>query len=565
MDTDRRVIRILATSDLHGKMVPWSYAVNEKDDSGSAAQLASAIAEYRTDRTVYVDAGDLIQDNSADLFIDDPVHPMVQALNRLGCDIWVTGNHEYDFDMETVRKTIRTLDALTLTGNVYLPDRSPLAPGWVILERDGIRLAFIGMESMNIARWNEKNLAGCTVTDALDETRKIIDAIKGRYDVLIGVFHMTIDNECAVNNTGVTDICNACPEFDVMISSHGHLRIPEMYINDVLVVQNAAYAKTMSMIDLVFEQQDGVWKLAERKPECIDIGPYPCDPEFMKLFEPYHQRALRDAEIQIGNLRGGPLAEENEVQDIPRPLIENTALIDFINRVQMYYSGAAVSATALFSLNANLHEGPVRKCDTALIYRYPNSLCKVSMTGRQLRKFMEYCAGFYNRFQPGDLTVSFNPQIKNYSYMMFSGVNYEINIAKETGSRIEHLTWPDGTPVRDDDRFEIAVNGYCANSYLLQEGEIFQKGEELPQLLEADIHSEIGSIREMIGNYIQDVLHGDIRPAAFRNWRLTGTEWDKALHEKAMRLVNEGKLQIPAAEDGTKNVRSIRTEDLPPE
>ena len=148
---------------------------------------------------------------------------------------------------------------------------------------------------------------------------------------------------------------------------------------------------------------------------------------------------------------------------------------------------------------------------------------------------------------------------------MFSGVNYEINIAKETGSRIEHLTWPDGTPVRDDDRFEIAVNGYCANSYLLQEGEIFQKGEELPQLLEADIHSEIGSIREMIGNYIQDVLHGDIRPAAFRNWRLTGTEWDKALHKKAMRLVNEGKLQIPAAEDGTKNVRSIRTEDLPPE
>ena len=66
-------------------------------------------------------------------------------------------------------------------------------------------------------------------------------------------------------------------------------------------------------------------------------------------------------------------------------------------------------------------------------------------------------------------------------------------------------------------------------------------------------------------NYIQNILHGEIRPAAFRNWRLTGTEWDKALHKKAMRLVNEGKLQIPAAEDGTKNVRSIRTEDLPPE
>ena len=63
-----KTLRILATSDLHGKFMPWDYALDEASTSGSMTQLAAAIAEYRTDATLLVDAGDTIQDNSADLF-----------------------------------------------------------------------------------------------------------------------------------------------------------------------------------------------------------------------------------------------------------------------------------------------------------------------------------------------------------------------------------------------------------------------------------------------------------------------------------------------------------------
>ena len=51
--------RILATSDLHGKFMPWDYSMNEESTKGSAAQLSSAIADHRTDETLLVDAGDL--------------------------------------------------------------------------------------------------------------------------------------------------------------------------------------------------------------------------------------------------------------------------------------------------------------------------------------------------------------------------------------------------------------------------------------------------------------------------------------------------------------------------
>ena len=47
------------------------------------------------------------------------------------------------------------------------------------------------------------------------------------------------------------------------------------------------------------------------------------------------------------------------------------------------------------------------------------------------------------------------------------------------------------------------------------------------------------------------------------NWRIIGNDWDEALHEKAVELINEGILTVPASMDGrTPNVRSITEEDV---
>ena len=94
---------------------------------------------------------------------------------------------------------------------------------------------------------------------------------------------------------------------------------------------------------------------------------------------------------------------------------------------------------------------------------------------------------------------------------MFTGVNYEVNVANEPGSRIRNLIWPDGTPVADEDEFVIAVNNYRATSHLLVPGAIYEEGD-LPTLLETDVRGEIGGIRELIGDYIVNVKDGTITP-----------------------------------------------------
>ncbi len=40
-------IVLLGTSDVHGRVVPWSYAADEEDKSGSYAQISTLVNEIR--------------------------------------------------------------------------------------------------------------------------------------------------------------------------------------------------------------------------------------------------------------------------------------------------------------------------------------------------------------------------------------------------------------------------------------------------------------------------------------------------------------------------------------
>ena len=539
-------LQILATSDTHGKFDPWDYAANKADASGSVAQQATAIKQLRTADTLVIDAGDTIQGNSSQLFLEDDVHPMVAAMNAIGYDVWVTGNHEYNYGMDTLQKIMAEQNAKVLTGNVYAPDGTPLADGYTIVRKKDLKIGLIGMVTPNITRWDAVNLTGWTVTNPVDECRKIIDQIKDQVDVLIGVMHMDTENEYGVYGSGVTDLANACPEFDVIIAAHGHKEIPGEEINGVLVIENKNAGATMSEIHLQLQRQwNGRWKVVGRSSESLQIAEYEADPELVALLAPYDERAKADAVIPIGELRGGNMAPDNEVENIPSPMVQDTALLDFINEVQLYYSGAQVSATAMTSMTGQMREGTIRKCDLTSIYTYENTLYKLQMNGAQLRDYMEWSAAFFKTWQPGDLTIAFDPSTRYYLYDAFEGVNYEIDISQEPGNRILNLTWPDGTPVADTDVFTIAVNNYRATTQLLIAADIFAPGEPLPQMLEMDVRGDLGGIRELLGEYIQTVKGGVIEPKVNNNWKILGNNWDAAKHSEAVARLRDGSLTLP--------------------
>ena len=557
-------IQILATSDLHGKFYPYDYAINEESKSGSLTQIATAVKKYRTDNTIIVDVGDTIQDNYSEMFFKDKIHPMMLAMNEIGYDIWAIGNHEFNYGVENLKNIMKQSTSKVLIGNLYNPDGTSFADSYTIIEKDGVKIGVIGMCTPNITKWDSVNLKDYIVTDPVEETKKIVKDLRDKVDILIATVHMGEENEYDVPNSGANDLANACPELDLIIAAHEHKLVEETYVNNVLIVENKSSGATMSKVNIVVEKDKFGCKIVDRKAESIKISEYESDKELSKKLAPYNERAKKEANIIIGELIGGNLVPENEIAEIPQAQIEPTSLIDLINEVQMYYTDAQVSSAALFNIDANLEPGKIKKSDTSLIYKYGNTLYKVQMTGKQLKKYIEWSANYYNTYNPKDLTISFNENVRGFNYDMFSGVDYQIDISEKPGNRIKNLKWTKtGKEVKDNEVFVIAVNNYRVNTHLLSYGEIYEEGEELPKVLEIDVNGKIGGVRELIGDYIKNVKGGKITPNNPKNWEIIGNNWDEEKHKKAVQMIREGKIKTPSSQDGrTPNVKSITEDDL---
>ena len=559
-------LQVLATSDMHGRFVPYDYAINTVDTSGSLAQVATVVKQLRSQNpnTLLLDCGDTIQDNNSEIFLKEETHPMIAGMNQLGYDAVTLGNHEFNYGMDVLKKVMKQSKAAVLCGNVYNPDGTGIADKYTIIEKAGVKIGIIGMVTPNIVRWDAGNLKGYKVTNPVEETKAVIKEIKGKVDLIIAVDHMDENGEYNVKGSSIKSIAEACPEIDLIVAGHEHKAVPGTYYNNVLTVENKSGGQTLAQVDIKIEKgADGKYKVVNRSSKLVDTKDYQADSDMVNALAKYDQMAKKDANVVIGKLVGGDLVPQDEIQGIAQVQLQETSMMNLINQVQLYYSGADVSAAACFSLFANMKEGDIKRCDTALIYKFANTLYKLEVTGAQLKKYMEWSATYYNTYKDGDLTISFNPNIRAYLYDTFAGVRYNINISKEPGNRIENLTRMNGTPIKDTDVLTLAVNNYRATSQLLSYGAVFKEGEALPKLLEKDIHGEIGGIRELIGDYIVNVKGGVIKPETAGSWKITGNDWNPEFHQKVVELVESKKLAVPTSEDGRdSNVRAITKADI---
>ena len=118
-ETTQKTITILATSDLHGRIYPHDYALDAPDNDVGIAKAAAVIASVReeAENVILIDNGDTIQDNSAELFLDRDIHPMVEAMNMIGYDVWTIGNHEFNFGLDILQKNIDAFEGVVLSAN----------------------------------------------------------------------------------------------------------------------------------------------------------------------------------------------------------------------------------------------------------------------------------------------------------------------------------------------------------------------------------------------------------------------------------------------------------------
>ena len=559
-------ITILESADLHGRIYPHDYATDTVDADTGLAKIATLVKQERAmdPDALLIDCGDTVQDNSAELFNDLPIHPMIEGLNMLDYDAWVIGNHEFNFEKSFLEKNIATFKNTVLSANMIGPDGDYYVEPYKIFDVKGVKVAIIGLTPPAIDRWEAsapEHFEGLTFPGTLETAKKIISELEGKYDVLIGGFHLGPEGEYTYE--GSIDIAEACPEFSIIFAGHAHSKYNEV-VNGVHIIEPGPWGWALAKAVITLEKADDKWIVTDVMTENIETASVDPDPEFIEKFKFVHDESVADANIVVGDITADFIASpdyitgESNITTMPTSQLMDTSVIDLINEVQMFYTESDVSSAALFNFGSNLLKGPFKKKDVAFIYKYPNTLVGTKITGANLKKYMEWSASYYNSYKDGDVTISFNPDIRGYNYDMFSGMTYEINLSKPAGERVENiLVW--GLPLIDEHIYRLSLNNYRFGTLLglglvTMDDRYYDSYETI---------QDAGRIRAMIIKYVQDEKGGNLAPTVDNNWKITGVDLDSPLKEAVFDMVRSGELMIPTSEDGrTLNVKALNVYEL---
>ncbi|HAS3647358.1 TPA: bifunctional metallophosphatase/5'-nucleotidase [Vibrio cholerae] len=565
-------VTILGTSDLHGHFMPWDYSADKLNLSGSLSQIATKVKTIRQEQpnVILVDAGDTIQGNFVETFKDEAIDPMMLGFNEMKYDVWVLGNHEFDFGLKVLNRSLTQFKGRSLAGNIQRPDGNPFLPGYTIIERGGIKIGVIGMDTPMTQVFAEgtNRLEGMTFTNPTLEVQKIIKQIDPQVDAIVLVAHMGIENENDITNTGVTDIANGNPELDAIVAGHMHTLIDKAVVNGVIITEPDKYGRALSRIDLQFEEQNGKFTLINKDSLTYKIKDITSDSKMESLYEPYHKRLREMANREIAQLSGVNLVPENEIRGIPQVHVQDTGISALFQEASFFYAPKAnVIALQIDNDNAKLDVGSIKAKDIAYNYQYAGGEITVyRMTGKELKQYMEWSAGYFNSVKPGDVTYSFNPERRASKYStndFFAGVTYTIDLTQPAGERITDLKFADGTPVKDNSEIRLGMNSYRMG-HLTKKGGILE-GQQFPVLFdtEAEYGEEQGTIRNLTIRYLTEQKQGKYEGKPMQRWKLSGLEGFEKEREIVKELINSGKMDVPASADGRyTNIESINVQDL---
>ena len=549
-------ITILETSDIHGMIFPHDYSTDTPTTIGLAKAYTIIQAEREIDpELVLVENGDNAQGNLIQIFREEEVVPMVKAMNMMGYDISILGNHEFNFEFEHLLRSIDKRDAKVVASNIFNEaDDSYWQEPYYIMDIKGVKVGFFGITAPHVDRWESdaSHYQGLYFTGPMEATGKILDEMEGKCDLVIGIAHYGETGEYEYAREGMFDIAAAYADrIDGLMIGHAHSVIAETLECGVPVVEPGYQGANVAKLTFEMKFEGGAWSIVSATPEVMATKDIEPDAALMAELQYVHDKSVEVANTVVGQIGETFLDPIEFLPGIPSAVIADSSLIDLINKVQMDVSGADVSLAALFNAKSNLVAGDFKNKDGMNAYQYENTLYAVEVTGAELKAVMQAYAGdFFNTYTPGDVTISFRNTVRLYNYDMFAGVDYEIDISKPLGERVVNIMFK-GEPLADDQVLTLALNNY-RYSGVTADGLISADAK----IVYDSATTEIAPVRDMITAYVTQ--EGTIYPEVDNNWKIVGYDFSDPQKDLIYEMAMNGELVIEASADGrTPNVVAL--------
>ncbi len=485
---------VLATSDIHGHVLPFDYYTHETNRPHGLARIATLVnqirAEAGAENCLLVDNGDFLQGTPLSDLTPHPghrwrgQHPVMRAMNMMGYDAATLGNHEFNFGLDWLRGALRAAtfpvvcaNAVMRRGDTPLADETFLPP-FVILTRrvrdatgatHRLKIGLIGLTPPQVMTWDHAHLSGrMTARDMVECARAWVPMIREKgADLVIALAHTGLETDCdrgapdlpaAARNDArlpATMMENAAraittvPGMDAVIAGHSHSLFPAAATDDgpdtslgVPCVCPGFAGSHLGKITLDLIRLGDGWRVSGH---CATLEPAEDIPPCKRIIG--HLARAHAHTVKLTN---------RTVARTVRPIHSYLSVVcddlatRIVNDVQRSvlqealehtpHAGLPVlSATAPFKTGGragpdhytDVAAGPVRLRNIADLYGFPNTLCGLVVSGADLRDWLERSAICFNRISPGHAGQALlDPDVPAHNFDVIDGLSYRIDLAQ---------------------------------------------------------------------------------------------------------------------------------------
>lgn len=546
-------LKLIETSDIHGNFFPYNF-ITQQDWKGSFARVHSYAQQERQtygDNLLLMDNGDILQGQPSAYYYNfmDTVSTHITAamMNYMGFVVGNMGNHDVEAGHAVYDRWISQCQFPVLGANIIrTSDEQPYLKPYEIIEREGIKIAVLGMITPAIPTWLPETLwKGLYFADMEQTARKWMPIIqeKEKPDIIIGLFHAGKEARTVAGKyreDASAEIAERIPGFDIIMMGHDHRRFCGKIANaqgdSVLLINPANNGRTVGDVEITLTLDGDKVIRKSIQGKLADMDKLEPSPDFMKQFAPQYQAVEAFVSEKVGTF--------TETISTRPAYFGPSAFIDFIHSLQLDLTGADISFAAPLSFDAVIKEGDIHISDMFNLYKYENMLYTMELTGKEIKGFLEESYAIWtNQMKSADDHVLLLTERKDgngytftnpsFNFDSAAGIIYTVDVTKPAGQKVSIQSLANGEPFDLNRTYRVALNSYRGNGG----GELLTKGAGIPQdqLKDRIISATEKDLRYYMIQYIREKK--TLSPQPLNQWKMIPEDWTEKAAERDARLL----------------------------
>ncbi len=619
-DDNEVEILFLDTSDVHGQQFATDYT-KDQEQSGTHYQSMTRVATYiKQQRAEYEnvflsDSGDTVQGTPLTYYYafmkKDVEDPAMKVMRMLDYDMWVVGNHEFNYGMDILQRQLDYLTSkstetesqvgVSMANYLDASSNSDASRDWktwngyapyVIKEYDGVKVAIMGIGNPNISNWDvPENWEGIYFAGVVETYKHYEKEMKEKANLIVLVSHSGIDGD-SERSDFIRELVSTTDSIDLVFSGHEHRNGVTMITNtagkEIPVISPSTKAAAVGRALFTYNKTTKEYTVDAQSVPMTEkrAALYEPDAELVAALQPYEDATWSEYMLQpIGSASGNFTA--SNLGTAP------SAFVDLVNQAQIwgaYDRGGvntpddtsddkpaqlSITAPLLSGNNENLiAEGEIVLGDMFALYRYENWFYQIQMSGKEVRTWLECSASKVVTNDDGSYGISGG--LTYYDVIYGDGFSYVIDPTAPDGSRISSMTY-NGKEVADDDTFTVVINNYRYNdggnyiTYLNEHGCNFTPNDDSRVIYSTQYDmiqgEDKGQARNILADYIKE--QGTISPEIKSTWKIEAKGFENPFedvsesawyYDSVMQLAQSGVVKGTTAATFSPNATCTRAQ-----